>query len=461
MYASSSGSLRVLRPRQAVKRALCVALGLIWLVGGAGSADADGATKAKPPVDTTAKPIDAPVTKVAAKPKRTRPETAALYADTKGKGQTKAVAAALERALGTRAEVKLTRLKKLIGASDRGPALKEAFAKIDKGEMDLANMEVDKGLRAIHSGIKALEKDFDVVGPDGVMFPRFVRALTTLALAHFLAGNKSKTSEWLSRALVMNPKIDYDKKRFPPKMKEVFDTVHFFAAEVGKGKGKIDTVPNGALVRINGKPVGRSPTMVDGLAVGRNLVTVTAMGYTPKTVPLNVQGGKTPAAVKVTLDKLPGDPMAQLAKAAKAVTSGGTTSPGKAAKLLGVELLVLASISGAADRFEVKLYAYDAKANKIVGRSKGSINILQADRDINKVVDGLFTAIRVTRSPPKLKPKGPGFFSRMVKSKWFWPVVGAVAGAAAIAGATVGIVMATGGSNTRRNAILLPAFSAR
>ena len=31
-------------------------------------------------------------------------------------------------------------------------------------------------------------------------------------LAHFLAGNKSKTSEWLSRALVMNPKVDYDKK---------------------------------------------------------------------------------------------------------------------------------------------------------------------------------------------------------------------------------------------------------
>ncbi len=451
MYGSSSESPRGHRAREAAQSprlALCIALGLsLWGFGAKAS-----------PAKT-----EASETRLAVGPKPTAraPEKATFFADGMGKGQTKAVAAALERALATRAEVELTPIKKLVGPGDRLPVVKEAFAKIDKGEMDLANMEIDKGLRAVAAGIKELEKSFDVVGPDRLLHARYVKALTTLGLAYFLAGDNSKTSEWLSCALVMNPKTDYDKKRFPPRMKKVFDTVHFFIAEVGKGKGRVDTSPSGALVSINGKAFGRAPTIAEGLQVGRNLVTVTAMGYQPQTVVMNVQGGKTVAVVKVSLKKLAGDPMAQLSKASTSIMAGGTSASKTVARSLGVELLLLAKITGAADRFQVKLYAYDAKIDTIVGRAKGTINTLEAEKDINKLVDSLFAAIRVTRSPPKPEPKRPGFFSRMVSSKWFWPVVGAVAGAAVIAGATVGIVLATSGDNTARNAILLPAFSSR
>ncbi|MCK5801131.1 MAG: hypothetical protein KAI47_28280, partial [Deltaproteobacteria bacterium] len=128
---------------------------------------------------------------------------------------------------------------------------------------------------------------------------------------------------------------------------------------------------------------------------------------------------------------------------------------------LGVDLLFLGRVKENGDTFQLALYAYDKAAGRVVGHAKGTVRVLMVEDDIDKVLDGVFAAIKVTRMPPTPKPQGPGFFARMVGSKWFWPVVGVVAGAAAIAGATVGIVAATQSDHRRRNAILLPAFSYR
>lgn len=371
------------------------------------------------------------------------------------------MAAALRRALVLRDEVRIVSLDPLLRPPTSTKRVDAAFELVGKGELQLANLEVENGLKTIEGAVATLEQQFHLIGADKERRGKYVKALTALALAHFLAGNKSKTSEWLSRALVMDPKIDYDKKRFPPKMKEVFDAVHFLSQELGKGRSRVSTSPGTADVWVNGKLLGRAPVEASDLTVGRNLVTATAKGYKAKTQALNV-AGKEPMAVKVTLEPLPGEPLALLTGAADDVVKGNTTLAAQVAKKVDAELLVLAQVKSMGDGFDVALYAYDAKVGKVVGKTRGTVSMLAAEKDLSRVFDTLFASIRTTRQPPKPKPSGPGLFARMYKSKYFWPVVGAIAGAAAIAGATVGIVVATNGSDRRRQLLpILPAVSFR
>jgi hypothetical protein len=392
---------------------------------------------------------------------------AIVYVKTDGKNRMgDAIVRDMSHQVDMREKVSVASLRDLLEPNQKAKSVVATAAKtLKKARASLSDLEIDKGLSSAEQTVALLEQNVSALGPKGLRL--LVKSLTTLALAQFLKGLKSKASESLSRAVVFDPSLNYNKKRFPPQMKEMFDGVHFLVSELGRGSAVIKTTPSGAQVYVNGKFVGLSPVTAKGLIVGKNYVTARLLGYKTQTLPLEVAGPSKPSEKTIALASIAGNAASILDAALTAALEKQTVGAHKElATRYKLNLLILGKVaSAAAGTLKVSLRLYDSGRKKVVGAAESEVK-MPADSEIEakKVVDALFaSAVVIKRPKPKPKPSGPGFFSRMVKSKYFWPVVGGVLGAMAIAGATVGIIAASGGSsnNNDRNRLVvgvLPAF---
>ena len=124
----------------------------------------------------------------------------------------------------------------------------------------------------------------------------------------------------------------------------------------------------------------------------------------------------------------------------------------------------MAAVGGTDDMVTVSMFAYDGRRKKLVGKVSGTVSALDPEPECRELENTLITALRTepTRRPVVVEPKQESIFKRFVDSRWFWPTIGIVAGAAVVAGTTVGIYYGTRETEEkdhRKTLILLPAGS--
>lgn len=389
----------------------------------------------------------AAVSPVWASPKaESRPAT--LYLSGVGEGS-EAVHGVLREALSKRRGIRFRPLESLLDpAAPKVEAVKKALARIPAVQKLLTNLEVEKGLREISDVVARLEQRFDVVGSDADYRRRYVEALGVLAKARFYAGNEEQARQALGWAVSMDAGFSYDAKRFPPKMKGAFDTVHFLAQELGSKVMEVAAGPGAAEIWVDGKPKGKSRLRAR-LRRGRHLITARRLGYRSKTVAIVLSSDDELQRLEIKLTPLPGDPLGELDAAVEEARAGkAQVAQRRALALAGVKLLVLGQVVAAKGGSFIELYAVGQRRG--VGRARGRLHSAAA-------AESVFAALfAVPKSGEDLGPKGPGLWSRMTGSRYFWPIVIGVAGAAAV-GATVAVVASSESSDRRRRLVpILP-----
>lgn len=405
-----------------------------------------------------------------AKPKRKY--SATLYMDfgTKPRLQARTVGETLDQYLADLPRLKFTRLNEVLEPMKSfRRKVRKAKKLTAKGKEDISNLEVELGVAAIKDAVKLREQAFHLFEHQPEEIKKHAWMLGDLAMAHFLNGEEEKARQALLQAFGLFPKMEFDDKRFPPQMKRTFDETRFLADELGTGNCAVDTVPVGAEVRANGKYVGFAPLVVRGLPAGNNLITVANTGYRTKTMRTNIEGGPNPSELKIKLKPLRGRPQKVLQAALTEAQTGKHSGKNlaTAGALLKRDLLLFADMSGRDDIVVVRLFAYDVRKKKIVGRVKSTVSAMDPDPECKEMASILMTALSrktVTRPTPAARPKPKpapteSWFSRFRKSNYFWPVVGGLAAGAVVAGVGVGIYYGTKGGppDHRRTLLILPA----
>ena len=390
-----------------------------------------------------------------------------LYPGVKPRAQVRSVRDTLKELMELRKEIRFVALEGLL--EDKRAArrsLKRANKEATRGKDQLSNLEVEEGVKTIHAAVLKREEYFHYFYDDPDELERHAWLLADLAVAHYMAGDETKTRASLLQAFLLHAKMEFDEKRFPPQMKQLFEESHFYADEMGTGDVYIETSPEGAEVRVNGKLVGQSPIMAKGLGPGDNLVSVGLLGYRTRTQRVTVQGGGESSQMTMDLEPLKGSPLTTLQEAIS-WANNGQVGPGlkKLASRLRVPVIFLAAVGGEEDMVTVSLFAYDGRRKILAGKVSGTVSSLDPEPECRELVNTLINSLRQepVKRPLVAEEQGDPWYSGITKARWFWPVVGGVAGAAVVAGTTVGIYYGTrgsgGGRDPRKTLILLPAGS--
>ncbi len=392
---------------------------------------------------------------------------ASLYLDSgpKPRLQVRNVQGVLEELLELRKEIRFVPLADVLeDKREARKALTEAGKMTEKGKELLSNLEVEEGVKAIAEGVKMREQSFHVFYNDPNELEAHAWLLADLAVAYYMAGDEDKTRKSLLQAFLLHATMEFDEKRFPPQMKQLFGESRFLADEMGTGDVYIETQPAGAEVRVNGKLIGHSPTTARGLGTGENLITVSLVGYMTHTQRVSVQGGGESTQVTMDLAPLEASPIPALQEGLAAASNGGA-APNLAtlSKTLKLPVIFLASVAGEDDMITVTLFAYDGRKKKLVGKVSGSISALDPEPECRELINTIMGSLSMA---PVRKPKvaqeeqGEPWFKKFRQSKWFWPAVGIAAGAVVAAGTTVGIYYGTRSNEApdhRRTLIILPS----
>ena len=385
----------------------------------------------------------------------------------KPRPQVREVKNILEELIEVRQEIRYIALEEVLENSRVARrALKKANKEAVKGKDQLANLEVEEGVKTITEAVLKREEYFHHFYDDQDELERHAWLLADLAVANYMAGDETATRKSLLQAFLLHAKMEFDEKRFPPQMKQLFEESHFYADEMGTGDVYIETTPAGAEVRVNGKLVGQSPVQAKGLGPGENLVTVALVGYRTRTQRVPVRGGGENSQITMDLEPIKGAPLTVLNEAIVAANNSQTT-PGlkELARRYKVPVFLLAAVGGTDDMVTVSMFAYDGRRKKLVGKVSGTVSALDPEPECRELVNTLISSLRAepVKRQVVAEPEEGSWFKRFRESRWFWPTVGIVAGAAVVAGTTVGIYYGTRGTEDerdhRKTLILLPAGS--
>lgn len=399
--------------------------------------------------------------------KTAKPLPATLYVDRGDSSNLhlRTIVEELERALAEHREINFTPINQLLeplGAQLE--RLSKADSEARAGQAHLNNLELEKGLAALQRAVAYQEEVFHLFAstPSGVEDHAWL--LVNLAVGHFLAGDEQQARIVLQRACVLMPQLEFDEKKLPAQMRRLFDEVKFLVDELGTGDARIETHPSGAEVRANGAFVGFSPLVIRGLVAGRNLLSVSHLGYRSQTVAVQVEGGELVAEESVTLKPVEGNPAPIFKSALKdAQARKPSESLQWLAKLLQRKVIFLASLQsqGQDNVILVQLHVFDGRKNKVSVEAKATILATAPRSECEELVASLVPFL-VERKKPRPKQVARGsWLGRFYRSSYFWPVVGAVAGAAVI-GTSIGVGLYIGqrdDSQRGRNLVLLPALT--
>lgn len=373
---------------------------------------------------------------------KSKPLPATLYVKLPSSNllRVRTVITALERAFSERKEINLTPIRHLLEpVGEQLEHLSAADKATKQGRANLENLEVQKGIIAFEKAVKLQQRVFHLISTTTSGIKDHAALLGDLSIAHFLGGDEKAARDALQRALVLDSRLEYDDKRYPPQMKRLFDEVRFLVDELGTGDVHVSTKPKRAEVRANGEFVGYSPIRVKGLTAGYNLITVSKPGYRTRTVPGRVEGGSVAPRVEVKLSAVDGKPAVMLWQALGEARSGAAPKAlDRAAHYLRQKVLFLAEAQGGSDQISVQIHVYDAKRRRTSSHVKARISSQDPDSGCERLVASLMPFLHP--QPPKMVRREPdqtgSWFNRFRESKLFWPAVGV---GAAIVAASVGI----------------------
>jgi hypothetical protein len=284
------------------------------------------------------------------------------------------------------------------------------------------------------------------------------RAQFLLGAAQAISGDRKAAVSTFVSLLAWRPDAVADADLEPGVILPLWEKAQARARKLPGGSVDIDTTPEGALAYVDGRLVGFTPTVVEGLAAGVHYVTVRREGHERRVEAVRVSG-KKPARLVVELEPSRRGEELAAAEAALVVGLGAAVAPADAqpgfariGELLDVEHVVVVSAEAGDGRYRV--FVYDTGGGRLASTSL-TVGARRLEDAFADVVDPLYRQVatakakaRAVARPKKPRgPRGPAF----MRNKWFWVTLGGIA----VAGVATGLVL----SMDRSEPLTCPAGS--
>jgi hypothetical protein len=293
---------------------------------------------------------------------------------------------------------------------------------------------------------------------DGGGVRRLRDAWMQLASIRFFDADAAGAAEALRHALALDPGLERSEELTPPQMKQLVADEHAAFARLAPGRLEVRSQPSGATVFLDGARRGETPLVLAPTPPGPHVVTLARAGFRSSALDVDLASGSD-VTREVALARFDSDPWAAVREGAAQL--GAATAPAgvlAAGARLGVDLLAV--VRAASDGAKLAGFLYDARTHQLLRKAS-----LPSSRPLEalgaELAAALFAGARLDgRFAPPPPPRSfwasardrwTGFRS----SRWFWPVVGGVAGAAVLG---VGLGAGLGsrhGLSTEEQVILL------
>jgi len=282
---------------------------------------------------------------------------------------------------------------------------------------------------------------------------RLIDALIQTVIIRYLNGDEDEAAKALRRAFVLEPTMNYDRKRFPPQLEEFVIQELLLMDEFGKGTLEVKVKGGTATVFINGIERGQSPVVVEDLPAGPNFVHLRVPGVKGVSLTANLEG-KVKSVLEHEIELPPSKvtgPLAQVrSKVGKSEVTAGMR---KAAEELKVEALLLVVPKVKASSIQLIAHLYDMRSGKLVSRAATEVELVGGEAEATELGRSVVSGAVWVSGEARRKPSGPPFWKRKFwKSKYFWPAVGVAAGAVLIGA----VAAASGGLSPGQKVGLFP-----
>lgn len=323
--------------------------------------------------------------------------------------------------------------------------LHEAGSSRDASTLD---RELDRLVMRAHEGAfeTVLSESTSLVArltqsPRAVQRTQLREARLLEALAHCGLGDAGKCDDGFSRVIVGAETVPYDSDRFPPTFASRYEATRRNAVEGGeRGSVRVSTEPAGAEIFVDGRSVGPSPAVVEGLLVGEHHIASKLAGFEVVQQLVSVRTDRE-QSVAITMGVI--EPAASVVQKVPLLVgvAGPHAAPAPIAGLrseLGTDQVILASLQRVEERLRLSFYVYDLRTGFLLDNGQREFS----DADIPTAVAGLVQRSYadvpldgvVARAPVERSHADVPVYRRW----WFWA---GIAAAAAAGGLTVGLAM--------------------
>lgn len=337
-------------------------------------------------------------------------------------------------------------------ASEAAAALTDADKQLSGARAKVRQLELDKALTLLQSAAanyslylhKLIARD----GNANALVDTFVQ----IATVQFLNGKEEAASKALLRAFVLDPKLTYSPKRFPPQIQELVMQERALFTSAGRGSAKVTVSGTGELY-INGIKRPPAPLSVGDLPSGPNVVTLVARGAKPAMKLVQVRANKT-TEIAIEVASPPSRVRGPFAGTRDEV---GEATPGKrlrrAADKVGAEALLLAIPTISDEKSQLVVYVYDLRSASRAGRFDTTGLLEELHDKAEKLAAEAMRSARWRAAVELAEPTAP-LWKRLYRHKYFWHAVGAATGVMLLSVA----VASSGGLSPARRVVLFPGL---
>jgi hypothetical protein len=257
------------------------------------------------------------------------------------------------------------------------------------------------------------------------------RAQFLLGAAMAVDGDKKAAVATFVALLAWRPEFVADPEIWPEKVLPLWETAQEKARKLEGGSIEISSSPEGAMAYVDGRFVGFTPTIVEGLPAATHYVTVRMYGRVRSVSAVKVSD-RRPTELKVSLDPTPG---AERLREAIDVIAAGVGQEQAAAEIqaafgdlsemLMVDHAAVLVVPDGAGPYRAHVYAVEGGTQL----AKAELELGERDPEdaFGELAKALYDQISFEplEPPPPPKPKrkkGKPFYTKW----WFWGTVGAV-----------------------------------
>ncbi|MEM9192050.1 MAG: PEGA domain-containing protein [Myxococcota bacterium] len=242
----------------------------------------------------------------------------------------------------------------------------------------------------------------------------------------------------------------YDPERYPPDYEVLFAETQLELVETGtRGSIRIETIPEGAEVFVDGVSYGPSPATAEGLLVGDHYVTVKAFGYEKAEQRVTIEEAFEATANISLVETRQAQLLRSVMPAIRAelgveqATRDGVLQ--LRAPLSGIQQVMIAVVTPRRNALSTSVYLYDLRTRFLLSQRDAQVPSGPDGADVvtrlaTELYEGVDLSGRVA-APDEETVDGPG---SIFEQWWFYTVVGAVLVAG---GVTLGVVLSQDSSD--------------